>query len=115
MLSEAAERFQNAGHHRASAMAKIALGEILSGDAETTVQAEETLKSAIDIAVRMGMWGLGARGIATRGLLARAAGQEKVSQSFFNEAKKMAAPLGWLALEQHVNAAAAGLQNLHAE
>lgn len=115
VLSEAAERFQNAGHHRASAMAKIALGEILSGDAETTVQAEETLKSAIDIAVRMGMSGLGARGIATRGLLARAAGQEKVSQSFFNEAKKMAAPLGWLALEQHVNAAAAGLQNLHAE
>jgi hypothetical protein len=109
MLRAEVDRFHRIGNLRAAAMAMAALGEILGQDMGGRGEADGALQGATDLASLMGMRGLRAHTLAVRGLMARAAGLDDLADSLFVEAKKTAAGLGWLVLEQRINAAAAGV------
>ena len=115
LFREAAERFRRIGHIRAAAMTMAAYGETLGQDMERAEEADAALRDAIDLASQTGMQGLLARSLAVRGVMARAAGQDGEANALFTEAKQIVSGLGWLALEQRINAAAVGLGDLGPE
>ncbi len=82
----------------------------LAQNGDTADQAREWLSRAVDQARDMGMAGLQAEALASSARLARASGQNAEAVSLFDQAKSTAAALGWLALEQRINAAAAGIE-----
>jgi len=108
-LRSATDHFHYSGHKRATAMSMAALGEVLVRDRARTPEAGKVMHAAAALAAEMGMQGLRARILVARGLIARTSGRMEESEKLFADAKTTAAPLGWLALEQYINAAAAGL------
>lgn len=107
LLNRLIDRYGEAGNHRACAMALAALGEVLLE--VDPGQADKLLSKATNLAEQFLMRGLQAKVLARRGALARLAGEERRSQMFFEESARCAEPLGWLALEQQINAMRAGL------
>ena len=109
LLTQLIANYRDAGHFRATAMAMATLGEMLT-DSDPK-RADELLSEAIILSKRFAMYGLRAKALAHRGALARRTGEVERSNVLFDESSKCVGPLGWLVLEQQINAIRTGLQN----
>lgn len=110
LLSELCEYYELAGNPRAAAMAMSELGALWLDHAGTENKASELLQRAEALASDYGMHEVLARTIMARARIAAMAGDQNAAESMASKACSIVKELGWLTLEQSINAAALDLR-----
>ncbi|MEM9839309.1 MAG: AAA family ATPase [Pseudomonadota bacterium] len=114
-LSYVVSRFDQWGHAKGKAAAMFALAEACADLDEASAKATGLLEEAAEIARVFGMRGLLAEVYLSSAIKHRTRGDQAAAARLIEEAQAAARGLGWLSLEQKINAAAAGFSSARSD